>query len=219
MVKDSLWSSPETLEAPGMSCAVRPAGRRESIDPVKRLAGLMCALVATGCAPSTTERLRLPPLETVAHVDLARYLGTWYEIASFPQSFQRGCTATTATYSLRSDGDIDVLNRCRKGSIDGEEKTALGRARVVDRPTNAKLEVSFFRPFWGDYWIIGLHEDYSFAVVGHPGRDYLWILSRTPTMAEATYEAIVARVQAQGYETSRLVRTLQPAAPASTPRP
>ena len=199
--------------------SVARSGRRENIDLVKRLAGLMWALVATGCAPSTTERLRLPPLETVAHVDLARYLGTWYEIASFPQSFQRGCTATTATYSLRTDGDIDVLNRCRKGSIDGEEKTALGRARVVDRPTNAKLEVSFFRPFWGDYWIIDLGEDYSYAVVGHPGRDYLWILSRTPTMAEATYEVIVARVQAQGYETSRLVRTLQPAAPASTPRP
>jgi apolipoprotein D and lipocalin family protein len=177
----------------------------------------MWALVATGCAPSTTERLRLPPLETVAHVDLARYLGTWYEIASFPQSFQRGCTATTATYTLRSDGDIDVRNRCRKGSIDGEEKTALGRARVVDRATNAKLEVSFFRPFWGDYWIIYLDEDYSCAVVGHPGRDYLWILSRTPTMAEVTYKVIVARLQAQGYETSRLVRTLQATAPASTP--
>ena len=186
---------------------------------MKRLAGLMWALVVTGCAPSTTERLRLPPLETVAHVDLARYLGTWHEIAAFPQSFQRGCTATTATYTLRSDGDIDVLNRCRKGSIDGEEKTAFGRARVVDRPTNARLEVSFFRPFWGDYWIIDLDEDYSSAVVGHPGRDYLWILSRTPTMAEATFAAIVARLQAQGYETSRLVRTLQPAAPAATPRP
>lgn len=121
----------------------------------------MWALMATGCAPSTTERLRLPPLETVAHVDLARYLGTWYEIASFPHTLQRGCTATTATYSLRSDGDIDVLNRCRKGSIDGEEKTALGRARVVDRSTNAKLEVSFFRPFWGDYWIIYLDKDYQ----------------------------------------------------------
>lgn len=184
---------------------------------MKRFAGLMWALVTTGCATSTTERLQLPPLETVAHVDLARYLGTWYEIASFPQSFQRGCTATTATYTLRPDGDIDVRNRCRKGSLDGEEKTALGRARVVDRPTNAKLEVSFFRPFWGDYWIIYLDEDYSSAVVGHPGRDYLWILSRTPTMAEATYAVIVSRLKAQGYETSRLVRTLQATAPASAP--
>ena len=137
------------------------------------------------------------------------------EIANFPQSFQRGCTATTATYTLRADGDIDVLNRCHKDSIDGEVKSALGRARVVERSTNAKLEVSFFRPFWGDYWIIDLAGDYSYAVVGHPGRDYLWILARSPTIPEATYETIVTRLQSQGYETSRLVRTLQ----ITTPRP
>jgi apolipoprotein D and lipocalin family protein len=181
---------------------------------MKRVVGMAWGLaLSAGCATSTTERLRLPPLQTVAHVDLSRYLGTWYEIANFPQSFQRGCTATTATYTLRADGDIDVLNRCRKGSVDGEEKSALGRARVVDRATNAKLEVSFFRPFWGDYWIIDLSDDYSYAVVGHPGRDYLWILARTPTMTEATYQSIVTRLQAQGYEASRLVRTLQVAAP------
>ena len=176
---------------------------------MKWTAKLIGTLLATGCAGSTTERLHLPKLETVAHVDLPRYLGTWYEIANFPQSFQRGCTATTATYTLREDGDIDVLNRCRKGSLDGKEKAALGRARVVDRETNARLEVSFFRPFWGDYWIIDLADDYSYAVVGHPGRDYLWILARTPTLAEASYQAIVARLKVHGYETSRLVRTLQ----------
>ncbi len=183
---------------------------------MKRAVAMIGALVmAAGCTTSTTARLGLPPLQTVAHVDLSRYLGSWYEIASFPQSFQRGCTATTATYTLRNDGDIDVLNRCRKGSIDGEENSALGRARVVDRATNAKLEVSFFRPFWGDYWIIDLSDDYSYAVVGHPGRDYLWILSRTPTMAAATYESLITRLQAHGYETSRLVRTLQVAAPSA----
>lgn len=177
---------------------------------------MVWALVATGCAGTTTERRHLPPLETVALVDLARYVGTWYEIASFPQSFQRGCTATTATYTPRPDGEIDVLNRCRQGSVDGKEKTALGRARIADGSTNAKLKVSFFRPFWGDYWIIDLAGDYAYAVVGHPGRDYLWILSRTPTMAEPTYQAIVARLQGQGYETSRLVRTLQVAGPTSS---
>jgi apolipoprotein D and lipocalin family protein len=188
---------------------------------MKRAGGILGVLaMAAGCATSTTERLGLPPLRTVTHVELSRYLGTWYEIASFPQRFQRGCTATTATYALRADGDIDVLNRCRKGSIDGEEKSARGRARVVDRATNAKLEVSFFRPFWGDYWIIDLSEDYSYAVVGHPGRDYLWILAREPTMAEGTYQGIVTRLQAQGYETSRLVRTLQvAAAPAASAAP
>jgi apolipoprotein D and lipocalin family protein len=181
---------------------------------MKRVVGVVWGLaMSAGCATSTTERLRLPPLQTVAHVDLSRYVGTWYEIANFPQSFQRGCTATTATYTLRADGDIDVLNRCRKGSLDGKEKSALGRARVLDRATNAKLEVSFFRPFWGDYWVIDLADDYSYAVVGHAGRDYLWILARTPTMAEATFQGIVERLKLHGYETSRLVRTLQVAVP------
>ena len=143
------------------------------------------------------------------HVELERYTGTWYEIASFPQSFQRGCTATTAVYTLRRDGEIDVLNRCRKGSLDGKEKSVRGRARVVDRTTNAKLSVTFFRPFRGDYWIIDLADDYSYAVVGHPSRDYLWILSRTPTMDDATWEGIMTRLQAQGYETKRLARTAQ----------
>ncbi len=172
---------------------------------MKLLIGLACA----GCASTTTQRLHLPPLQTVAHVDLQRYLGTWYEIANYPQSFQRNCNATTATYSARDDGDIDVLNRCRKGSLDGPEDSAHGRARVVDRTTNAKLEVSFFRPFWGDYWVIELGAGYEYAVVGHPSRDYLWILSRTPTLPADVYDGIVARLKAMGYETERLVRTAQ----------
>jgi apolipoprotein D and lipocalin family protein len=182
------------------------------LERVLRTVGILCGLILfAGCAPTATQRLRLPPLQTVAHVELPRYLGTWYEIASFPQSFQRGCTATTATYSLRDDGDIDVLNRCRKDSLEGPESTALGRARVVERTTNAKLEVSFFGPFWGDYWVINLADDYSFAVVGHPSRDYLWILARAPSLPDSTYQNILAKLQAQGYESSRLVRTLQPA--------
>jgi apolipoprotein D and lipocalin family protein len=107
---------------------------------MKRLTALVAGLLASGCASTTTERLHLPPLQTVPRVDLQRYLGTWYEIAAFPQRFQRGCTATTATYALRADGDIDVVNRCRKDSPEGPEKVARGRARVVDRATNAKLE-------------------------------------------------------------------------------
>lgn len=176
--------------------------------PTTMLLTLVAGLSA--CGTTTTERLDLPPLETVPSVDVERYLGTWYEIASFPQRFQEGCTATTATYSLRADGQIDVLNKCRKDSLDGEEKSARGRARVVDAETNARLEVSFFRPFWGDYWIIDLGPDYEFAVVGHPGRDYLWILSRSPQLDPGTYDKILERLQAQGYETSRLQRTEQP---------
>lgn len=174
--------------------------------------GRVAALLAgiAGCAGSTADRPDVAAPATVANVDLRRYVGTWYEIASFPQWFQRGCTATTATYALRDDGDVDVLNRCRKGTLAGQEKSARGRARVVDRSTNAKLQVSFFRPFWGDYWIVELADDYTYAAVGAPGRDYLWILARTPTMPDATYQRIVERLQGKGFDTSRLVRTVQP---------
>ncbi|MEO8213186.1 MAG: lipocalin family protein [Myxococcales bacterium] len=181
------------------------------------IASILCGLVGLGCASTTTERRGLPPLESVSKVELKRYLGTWYEIASFPQRFQRGCSFTTATYTLRADGDIDVLNRCRKATVGtsaGEETFALGRARVVDRVTNAKLEVSFFRPFWGDYWIIDLADDYRYAVVGHPSRDYLWILSRSPTMDEDTYQRLLEGLRTRGYDTLRLVRTQQPSANA-----
>jgi apolipoprotein D and lipocalin family protein len=171
---------------------------------------VLISFIVAGCATSSTKRLNLPPLKTVPYVDLNKYIGSWYEIASFPQWFQRGCTGTTATYSLREDGRIDVLNRCCNGSLDGKERIAKGRARVVDRTTNAKLKVSFFRPFWGDYWIIDLGSDYEYAVVGHPSRDYLWILSRTPAMRTDVYNGIIARLKDQGYEVGRLNRTLQP---------
>ena len=179
--------------------------------------GLLIILAASvalfGCSKTTTERLQLPPLETVPQVELERYLGTWYEIASYPQRFQEGCTGTTATYTLRSNGEIDVLNKCRKGDLDGPEDVAEGRARVVDRETNAKLEVSFFGPFWGDYWIIDLGPNYEYAVVGHPSRDYLWILSRTPTLEHNNYDGILSRLEDKGYPLEPLQKTQQPARP------
>jgi lipocalin len=103
----------------------------------------MLAIASAACATTTTERLGLDPPRTAERVELSRYLGTWYEIASFPQGFQEGCTATTADYSLRDDGDIRVVNRCRRGSTEGELTEAHGVARVVDDATRAKLEVSF----------------------------------------------------------------------------
>lgn len=155
---------------------------------------------------TTTERENLPPLQTVKQVDLNRYSGTWYEIASFPQWFQKGCVATTATYTVRSNGEIDVVNRCRINTLSGREKVARGRARVV---APAKLQVSFFRPFWGNYWIIDLGKDYTYAVVSDPGRDTLWILSRTPEMDEALYEEILDRLQKQQLPLKRLEVNLQ----------
>ena len=148
------------------------------------------------------------PLTTVEHVDLNRYAGKWYEIARYPNRFQRKCQGdTTATYTLRADGKVQVVNACREK--DGKITTASGTAKVVDSATNAKLKVTFFWPFYGDYWVIGLSPDYQYAIVGEPERKYLWILSRTPTMDEATYQELLRRVESLGYQPGNLMKTPQ----------
>jgi apolipoprotein D and lipocalin family protein len=145
------------------------------------------------------------PLETVARVDLDRYMGTWFEIAAFPQRFEKGCHCTTAEYAMTDRGHVRVVNACRKGGPDGKLKKANGKAFVVAGSGNAKLRVQFFWPFRGDYWIIDLAEDYSYAVVGAPNRKYLWILARTARMDPVLYDQIVKRAAAKGFDTSKLV--------------
>jgi apolipoprotein D and lipocalin family protein len=148
------------------------------------------------------------PLRTVPSVDLGRYMGTWYEIARYPNRFQRKCEGdTTAKYSLLKDGKIEVVNSCRKR--DGKLATSKGTAKVVDTKSNARLKVTFFWPFSGDYWIIGLGRNYDFAVVGEPSRKCVWILSRTPEMSPAQYNEAVRIVRDAGYDPSRLIRTSQ----------
>lgn len=173
--------------------------------------GLLLAAftLGSGCA-GTAKRPGLPELRTVAHVDLEAYLGHWYEIARYPAWFQKDCVGSTATYSRRTDGRIDVLNRCFVETLDGKTKQARGLARVADATTGAKLKVSFFRPFWADYWIIALDPDYRYAVVGHPGRDYLWILARCPEMDEAIYSTLLETIRELGYDPDRLIRTTHP---------
>jgi apolipoprotein D and lipocalin family protein len=144
-------------------------------------------------------------------VDLNRYLGKWYEIASYPAWFQKDCNASTAEYSLLPDGKIQVVNRCRKGSLDGPLKESKGKAEVVDTTTNAKLKVWFFWPFKGNYWIIDLDENYQWVVVGEPSRKYLWVLSRTPTMDESLYRQITNALPQKGYDPGKLRRTAQTA--------
>ncbi|NLV72498.1 MAG: lipocalin family protein [Actinobacteria bacterium] len=151
------------------------------------------------------------PLEVVPYVDLRRYLGTWYEIATIPQRFQKGCVGVTAEYSSRKNGDIEVVNTCIQGTLDGEVRRVRGKARVIDKVTNAKLKVSFFWPFWGSYWIIELDPDYQWAVVGHPKRDYLWILNRSPQMDDALYNRLLELIADKGYDLAGITRTLQPA--------
>jgi apolipoprotein D and lipocalin family protein len=163
-------------------------------------------LVTMLLAACTTNGRQSPPLEVVPAVDLSRYIGTWYEIASFPQRFQKGCTDSRAEYRIRPDGDFEVLNSClRNGKVD----TAKGRAWVVDKVTNAKLKVSFFWPFRGNYWIIDLGKDYEYAVVSAPSMNYLWILSRTPQMEEQRYQEIASRLEARGFDIEKLNRTVQ----------
>ncbi len=148
-------------------------------------------------------------LETVEHVDIGRYMGTWYEIAKLPQRFEKGLVGVTATYSLLPNGKVRVLNKGYNRSFTGKEKAAKGTAVVVDAKTNAKLKVSFFWPFAGDYWILELGKDYEYAVVGEDSRKYLWILSRTPEMDEATYDGILKRLQAKGFDVSKLEKNPQ----------
>lgn len=148
----------------------------------------------------------MKPLETVQRVDVERYMGKWYEIASFPQSFQKGCSCTVAEYSLNENGTVKVDNSC---NAEGKRKQSIGKAKIVDKETNAKLKVTFFWPFWGKYWIIDLADDYGYAVVGHPNRKYLWILSRKPKMDKELYDKIVARASAKGFDVSMLKVTEQ----------
>ncbi|MBU1701208.1 MAG: lipocalin family protein [Candidatus Eisenbacteria bacterium] len=139
----------------------------------------------------------------VERVELKKYTGLWYEIAKIPNRFQKKCAGnTSAFYSLRKDGRIDVVNRCI--GRDNEQSEAKGVAKVVDKKSNAKLKVSFVKLFgislfWGDYWIIGLDKDYTYAVVGTPDRKYGWILSRTRTLSEEQLDRIFSLLRKQGY--------------------
>lgn len=157
-------------------------------------------LALSGCTSAPVA----PPPPTVAHVDLNRYTGTWYELAKIPNRFQRQCVANaTAQYTRLADGTIEVVNRCETRS--GKTDEVRGVARVVDRQTRARLEVSFFRvlgarPAWGDYWILDLGPRYDYALIGTPDRKYGWLLSRTPALPPATRKAIDDRLRQLGYD-------------------
>lgn len=149
------------------------------------------------------------PPQPAKSVELDRYLGKWYEVARYDMRFQRGCEGVTAEYSKRPDGLIRVLNTCRDGAVDGPVRTAEGKAKVVDTTTNAKLKVSFFGPFFGDYWIMDRDDDYSWAIVGEGSGRYLWLLSRQPP-TDAERAALTARAKALGYDVGMLRPTKQP---------
>ena len=171
---------------------------------------VLAALLA-GPAPAAADAT--PPLETIATLDVPRYLGTWHQVALYPNRFQSQCVAaTTARYALRDDGRLEVTNRCRRA--DGRIDQAVGAARQIGGATSPKLQVRFAPAWlgwlpmvWGDYWVIDLDAGYQLAAVSEPKREYLWILSRTPTPDPVAYDALLQRLAARGFDLQRLQRS------------
>ncbi len=147
--------------------------------------------------------------ETVKELDLDRYMGTWYEIARFPHSFEKGLVGVTATYSKRDDGKIKVINKGYKNSLNGKLKIAEGKAKIPNLNEPAKLKVSFFWFFYGDYFVMELEENYQWAVIGSDSDKYLWILSRTAQMDDDTYNMLLDKIKARGYSLDKLIKVEQ----------
>ena len=172
-------------------------------------AGLFCLFSLAAYGQSDEQ------LKTIPSLDVPRYLGTWYEIAKFPNWFQRKCLSNTkAVYSVRSDGNLKVLNSCK--TADESISEAEGTARQIGLKDSPKLEVRFapawlsFLPMvWGDYWVIDLDPQYQVAAVSDPRREYLWILSRTPQLEKKTYDELLQRLQAQQFDLRKLELTTQ----------
>jgi apolipoprotein D and lipocalin family protein len=166
------------------------------------------AFVLAACNPALNQPVGNPNVpEPAKAVELERYLGRWHELARYEASFQKDCEAVTADYSLRPDGDVRVVNTCRKGSPDGPAESAEAVAKLVEGSNGAKLKVSFFGPFYGDYWVLDRAPDYSWAIVGEPEGKFLWILSRKPNVTARQYDQLVQRAAQLGYDTSLLRRT------------
>jgi lipocalin len=146
---------------------------------------------------------------TVESFTLDKYLGTWYEIARLPNRFEKDLVGVTATYKMRDDGKVAVINQGFKNTLDGKLKKATGKARIPD-PTKAKLEVSFFWIFYSDYYILELDTvDYQYAMVGSSSDNYLWILSRTPQLDKEIYDRLVHDASKRGYDTDQLFNVPQ----------
>ncbi|HEX4367530.1 MAG TPA: lipocalin family protein [Rhodopila sp.] len=180
---------------------------------------LLPALVVTGAAGLLVACVTQRPSgnahvpEPAKAVDLVRYVGLWYEMGRYDNSFERGCEAVTADYAQRPDGLIQVVNACHAGGIDGRFRSVKGRARAVEGSQNAKLKVSFFGPFYfGNYWVLDHAVDYTWSIVGEPSGRYLWILTRDPSPNADVKDALVERARALGYDMTLFRYTRQPSA-------
>ncbi|HEX2529660.1 MAG TPA: lipocalin family protein [Geminicoccus sp.] len=172
------------------------------------LALAVAAMLLAGCAAGPVGNRAVP--EPAKPVELERYMGRWYELARYENRFERGCEGVTADYSLRPDGTVDVVNTCREGSPGGEASAADGHATVVPDSNGAKLKVSFFWPFYGDYWVLDRSQDYEWAIVGEPEGRFFWILSRDPTPGQAVLDQHLQRARELGYDMSLVRITRQP---------
>ena len=147
---------------------------------------------------------------TVDNLEIEKYLGKWYEIARFPHSFEKNLVGVTATYSLRKDGKIRVVNQGYKGTLEGKLSRAEGKAKITDPGDPSRLKVSFFLFFYGDYFVMELDEDYSWAMIGSSSPNYFWILSRTPQMEEEVYHKLLDNARGRGYDLDKLIKVDQP---------
>jgi len=183
---------------------------------VVALSTLCLALVVHAQSPASVPAVPAPgPLTPIASLDVPRYMGTWYEIAKYPNKFQKKCVAETrAQYQLQAKGTVQVTNRCK--TEDGSFDEAIGEARQTGPSTSPKLQVRFAPAWlawlpmvWGNYWVIDLDPDYQLVAVSEPEREYLWVLSRTPAVSAEAYGALLARLKVQGFDLDRLERTRQ----------
>ena len=180
-----------------------------TVPKISLLAGAMILSTGFGFLEDEAVGNNSVPQPTKA-VELERYLGRWYELGGYPAIFQEGCSATFADYSRNQDGSIRVLNSCRKGGLGGRLEMAEGRAEVIEGSRNAKLKVSFFGPFYGDYWVLDHASDYSWSIVGEPSGRYLWLLSRNPHPPKVMLKQIEAKAAEMGYNLKLLKWTEQP---------
>jgi lipocalin len=172
-----------------------------------RLLLILSILFLLSCTKTNSQMINQT---TVKELDLNRYLGTWYEIARFPHSFEKNLVGVTATYSLRNDGLIKVLNQGYKNTLAGERSKAVGKAKIPNSAEPGKLKVSFFWIFYADYFVLELDENYQYAMIGSSSDKYFWILSRTPQMAPEVYEMLLEKARKRGYNLEKLYKVPQP---------
>lgn len=163
---------------------------------------LAAAVFGLAACDNPVYRIGNDPLP-VAPIETQRYLGLWHEQARLPNRFEEGCQQARAEYALRADGEISVTNTCTRA--DGGTRDANGRARFTGEPGEGKLEVSFFGPFWGDYWVLQRADDYAWSIVGEPQGKYLWILTRAETITPEQRADFEQRISALGYRPDDLV--------------